>query len=300
MRRKKSFRILGVCLLLTLGMLTGCESKENTTKEATATQEKASVAKGDATATPKEVVNDSMVPIEGSKVKDGTYDVKVDSSSAMFRITQAKLRVKNGTMQAVMTMGGTGYECVYMGTGEEAINADKKAYIPYEELSSGKHTFTIPVEALDKGIACAALSKKKQQWYDRTLVFLSTSLPDNAIVGKEKKTIESLGLSDGIYEAKVSLEGGSGRASVQSPVKVSVKDKKAYATIVWSSSNYDYMKVDGKKYLNENKDSKGNSTFTIPVAAFEEKIPVVGDTTAMSTPHEIDYTLCFELENLEK
>ena len=69
------------------------------------------------------------------------------------------------------------------------------------------------------------------------------------------------------------------------------------ATIVWSSPNYDYMLVDGEKYLPVNTD--GNSTFEIPVAALDTPLAVVGDTTAMSTPHEIDYTLTFDASSAE-
>lgn len=80
---------------------------------------------------------------------------------------------------------------------------------------------------------------------------------------------------------------------MDSPAKVVIKDGKITATVVWSSPNYDYMLVDGTKYLNENKG--GNSTFTIPVFGFDCDIAVVGDTVAMSTPHEIEYTLNFKL-----
>lgn len=80
---------------------------------------------------------------------------------------------------------------------------------------------------------------------------------------------------------------------MDSPAKVVIKDGKITATVVWSSPNYDYMLVDGTKYLNENKG--GNSTFTIPVSSFDCDIAVVGDTVAMSTPHEIEYTLNFKL-----
>lgn len=80
---------------------------------------------------------------------------------------------------------------------------------------------------------------------------------------------------------------------MDSPAKVVIKDGKITATVVWSSPNYDYMLVDGTKYLNENKG--GNSTFTILVSGFDCDIAVVGDTVAMSTPHEIEYTLNFKL-----
>ena len=53
------------------------------------------------------------------------------------------------------------------------------------------------------------------------------------------------------------------------------------------------MIVDGKKYVNES--TEGNSMFTVPVSGLKHKIPVTADTTAMSTPHEIEYDLYFEL-----
>ena len=102
---------------------------------------------------------------------------------------------------------------------------------------------------------------------------------------------EAATLADGEYTVNVTLEGGSGRATVDSEAKVKVTDGQAYATIVWSSTHYDYMLVDDQKYENENEG--GNSTFTFPISGVPCKMDVVGDTTAMSTPHEIDYTLTF-------
>lgn len=96
---------------------------------------------------------------------------------------------------------------------------------------------------------------------------------------------------DGTYQMEVELLGGSGRASVTSPAKVEIKDGKAVATLEWSSPNYDYMVVDGEKYLPVN--TEGNSVFQIPVEAFDRDIAVIADTVAMSTPHEIEYTLNF-------
>ena len=96
---------------------------------------------------------------------------------------------------------------------------------------------------------------------------------------------------DGTYQMEVELLGGSGRASVTSPAKVEIKDGKAVATLEWSSPNYDYMVVDGEKYLPVN--TEGTSVFQIPVEAFDQDIAVIADTVAMSTPHEIEYTLNF-------
>ena len=104
--------------------------------------------------------------------------------------------------------------------------------------------------------------------------------------------LESLGLADGQYQVKVTMAGGSGRASIASPAKLHIENEKAFATITWSSPNYDYMKVDGVKY--EPVSKSGNSAFEIPVTAFDCEISVVADTVAMSEPHEINYTLRFD------
>lgn len=85
---------------------------------------------------------------------------------------------------------------------------------------------------------------------------------------------------------------------MESPAKVEIKDKEATATIIWSSPNYDYMIVDGEKYEPVNKD--GNSTFEIPVSVFDAEMEVTADTVAMSTPHEIDYTLNFDSSSMKK
>ena len=110
-------------------------------------------------------------------------------------------------------------------------------------------------------------------------------------------TQEETGLEfqDGTYQMEVELLGGSGRASVTSPAEVEIKDGKAVATLEWSSPNYDYMVVDGEKYLPVN--TEGNSVFQIPVEAFDQDIAVIADTVAMSTPHEIEYTLNFHAGN---
>ena len=101
-----------------------------------------------------------------------------------------------------------------------------------------------------------------------------------------------MGLSNGEYTVDVTLSGGSGRATVQSPAKLTVTDGAAYAEIVWSSQNYDYMRIGEEKFLPTN--TAGNSTFTVPVSFFDRELTVYADTTAMSEPHEIEYKLIFD------
>ena len=243
-------------------------------------------------AAPVEMDLEGLTPVYASSLKDGVYDIAVDSSSSMFKIVSCALTVEDGGMTAVMTMGGTGYLYVYMGTGEEAVAAGEDGYIPFAEDGSGAHTYTVPVEALNSPVNCAAFSKNKELWYDRTLVFRADSLPMSAFADGVIATAESLGLGDGSYTVEVTLSGGSGKAGVESPALLTVENGAATATVVWSSANYDYMKLDGVRYDLAN--SEGNSTFVIPVPVFDFPMPVLADTIAMSTPHEIEYTLYFD------
>ncbi len=103
---------------------------------------------------------------------------------------------------------------------------------------------------------------------------------------------EKEGLADGAYQIAATLTGGTGKAKIASPLKLTVRDGQITATIVWSSANYDYMKVDGVRYDAVIED--GHSVFTVPVASLEEPLPVVADTVAMSVPHEIEYTIVFD------
>lgn len=245
-----------------------------------------------------DAVKDGMEPVSADALKDGVYEVRVDSSSGMFQITECELTVQDGAMSAVMTMSGTGYLKLYMGTGAEAEQASEADFIPFVENADGKHTFKVPVEALDKEINCSAFSRKKETWYDRVLVFCSGSLPAEAFADGEAATAKSLKLEDGSYTVAVRLEGGSGRASVETPAALRVEDGNAFAVITWGSSNYDYMKVDGERL--DLISTGGNSSFEIPVRVFDRKMPVIADTIAMSEPHEVEYTLVFDSTTIKK
>ena len=305
----------------------------------------------------KDVDKYGMTPIYGESVKDGTYDVKVKSSSSFFRVYACRLTVKGSRMTAVITIDSTSYECVFMGKAEDAAKAPKSKYI-FAEVKDGQSRFTIPAAALNKPLACAAFSKKEKQWYDRNLLIDASSLPEGALAfelpdydliekavdqyekdngsnGGEAENSDGSGsgdgttgngnettgsgdsaekngdgqngtgqdsfnalipadvdMEDGTYSIEVNMIGGSGRASVSSPTWFFVKNGKAYAKLLWSSSHYDYMKIMGVKFENQSKDG-GNSTFTIPVAAFDQPIRVIADTTAMGDPVEIEYELTF-------
>jgi len=120
-------------------------------------------------------------PVSASQIKDGTYEINVESSSSMFKIVKCVLTVENGKMNAVITMSGDGYNQLFVGTGEEAAAASADTYIQAVLDADGAVTFAIPLEELNVKMDCAAWSIKKEKWYDRTLVFLSEAIPADAI-----------------------------------------------------------------------------------------------------------------------
>ena len=181
--------------------LSARETEENTNGESGAYARVADAS--DMTAV-EAVGEEGMPPVYGSELRDGTYAVEAESSSSMFAITACSLTVADGKLTARLTMGGTGYLYVYPGTAEEAAKEkDTGAYISYEEEKQPdggvRHSFTIPVEALDQGFACAAFSKKKEMWYDRTLFLRAASLPAEAFLKLRYATAESLSLADGFF-----------------------------------------------------------------------------------------------------
>lgn len=255
------------------------------------------VADASQMAAAEEVVEPGMRPVYAEDLVDGAYAIAFKCSSSMFRIDSALLRVHGGQMEAVLTMGSKSFLYVWPGSAEEAAAAAESDRIAPVEAEDGRQSYTIPVEALDAPIPCAAYSKNKELWYDRTLLFRADSLPMEAFREGFFTTAGSLGLKDGNYTAAVTLAGGSGRAKVDSPAALTVEDGLCTARIVWGSKNYDYMKVGETQYFPVN--TEGNAAFEIPVLWFDRPMPVIADTVAMSEPHEIAYTLLFDAKSLE-
>ena len=266
-----------------------------------------------------------MVPVYGRDLEDGTYPVEVESTSPYFRIPEAYLTVEGDVMTARITIRSMSYQYVFSGSAEAAEQAPEEDLTGYEEVD-GCTVFTIPVEALNTEIPCAAFSRNRRLWYDRMLVFDASSLPPEAVhidlpdyelietaleayVAGNEDLLPAAGASgtaeyhlppeaveisrsDGEYSIEVNMTGGSGRASISSPTLLIVREGRAYARLIWSSTYYDYMIVEGETYHNLVTDG-GNSVFEIPITALDKPMPVIADTTAMGEPLEISYTLTF-------
>ena len=226
-------------------------------------------------------------------LEDGTYTAEFDTDSSMFHVNEASdgkgtLTVKDGQMTLHISLQSKKIVNLYVGMAADAPGHEADWLQPttdtvtYSDGTSEEvYGFDVPVEALDTDFQLAILGTKGK-WYDHTV----------SVRNVEAQAAEAVETpADGSYTCEVTLEGGSGRATVDSPAALTVADGKMTATIVWSSPNYDYMIVDGEKYLPTN--TEGNSTFEIPVSALGVPLSVVADTVAMSTPHEIEYTLTF-------
>ena len=234
---------------------------------------------------------------ETAALPDGVYTAEFDTDSSMFHANEAcdgkgTLTVENGQMTFHVSLASTHIVNLYLGKASDAADHEADWLQPttdtvtYSEGTTEEvYGFDIPVTAVDTDFDLAILGTKGK-WYDHVV--------------SVRNAVQQAGTAapaDGTYTCDVTLEGGSGRAAVDSPAALTVADGKMTATIVWSSPNYDYMIVDGEKYLPTN--TEGNSTFEIPVSALDTALDVTADTVAMSTPHEIEYTLTFDSASLK-
>lgn len=237
-------------------------------------------------------------------LSDGTYTAAFDTDSSMFHVNEAydgrgTLTVKDGVMTIHISLPSESIVNLFVGTAEDAQKDGAALLYPttdavqYADGSTEEvYGYDVPVPALDQEFDLAILGTKGT-WYDHK-VSVSDPQPVSEAESDSAQS-ETSGTEASGTMANVTLEGGSGKASVQSPCAVTEENGQiTQAVIVWNSSNYDYMIVDGVKYTNENEG--GNSTFTIPVSGYDTPMDVVADTTAMNKPHEIEYTLTFTKE----
>ncbi len=212
-------------------------------------------------------------------------------------MARGTLTVADGKMTFHVSLASKKIVNLYLGTAEDAPSHESDWLQPttdtvtYSDGTSDEvYGYDIPLDAVDTDFQLAILGTKGT-WYDHT-VSVRNAEPKTEDAAAETAAAPA----DGSYTCAVTLEGGSGRATVESPAALTVADGTMTAVIVWSSPNYDYMLIDGEKYLPTN--TEGNSTFEIPVAALDTALAVTADTVAMSTPHEIDYTLTFDSATL--
>lgn len=268
---------------------------------------------------------------------DGVYTTTAETGTTMFRVVETILTVKNGKMSAEITLSGTGYDYLYMGTAAEAAGNEnqwigfkdkEKSYIEDGEEKTGR-SYIIPISTLDTPLAMASHSVKRDKWYDRSITVSSNNLkkissgeagngeggslnPTPTVVetatkdsvkdttpaeesksesdtsGSTSQVNSKTKLKDGVYTPdKFTWSGGTGKVNITCD-KVTIKNGQALATIAFSSSAYQYVKANGKKYFPTH--TGGKSIFVIPVE-LNKNNKIIGMTTKMSTAHEIEYSI---------
>ena len=286
--KKLTVLVLTALLVLSMGACgQSTAAPEATVKTGAETTAAAETTEG--TAAPE------TVEAPAPALADGVYLADFNTDSTMFHANEVcegkgTLTVKDGKMTIHVSLASTSILNLYPGLAEDAQKDGAELLQPSKDeltypdgLKETVNGFDIPVPALDQKFDVALIGKKGK-WYDHK-VSVSNPVPQ----GQEA-------LADGEYTVEAVLSGGTGKAKLLNPTALTVSEGKITATIVWSSSNYDYMIINGDQYLPIT--TEGGSTFQIPVESLGVEIPVTADTVAMGTPHEIAYTILLQADTV--
>lgn len=286
--KKLTVLVLTALLVLSMGACgQSTAAPEATVKTGAETTAAAETTEG--TAAPE------TVEAPAPALADGVYLADFNTDSTMFHANEVcegkgTLTVKDGKMTIHVSLASTSILNLYPGLAEDAQKDGAELLQPSKDeltypdgLKETVNGFDIPVPALDQEFDVALIGKKGK-WYDHKV---SVSNP----VSQGQET-----LADGEYTVEAVLSGGTGKAKLLNPTALTVSEGKITATVVWSSSNYDYMIVNGDQYLPIT--TEGGSTFQIPVESLGVEIPVTADTVAMGTPHEIAYTILLQADTV--
>lgn len=301
--RNKVIIVGGLSACLLLG---GCGAGQ----AADATSAESTAAAQESTVTPTETTEAENISTETAQDKaqlpDGVYTAEFSTDSSMFHVSEAcdgkgTLTVKDGVMTIHISLGSKKILNLYPGLAEDAAKDGAVLLEPTTDtvtysdgMTEEVYGFDVPVPAIGEEFDLALIGTKGK-WYDHKVKVSDPVAEDSREAANGSFAMSTL--ADGSYTIELTMEGGSGRASIQSPAQLAVADGAATATLEWSSPNYDYMLVNGEKYLPVN--TEGNSVFEVPVEALDVPLTMIGDTVAMSTPHEVEYTVTFHSETLE-
>ena len=289
---------LSACLLL--GGCGAGQAADATSAESTVAAQESTVTLTESTEAAETVSTETTQ--NEAQLPDGVYTAEFSTDSSMFHVSEAcdgkgTLTVNDGVMTIHISLGSKKILNLYPGLVEDAAKDGAVLLEPTTDtvtysdgMTEEVYGFDVPVPVIGEEFDLALIGTKGK-WYDHK-VKVSDPVAEGAADTFDLSTVE-----DGSYTIELTMEGGSGRASIQSPAQLAIADGAATATLEWSSPNYDYMLVNGEKYLPVN--TEGNSVFEVPVEALDVPLTMIGDTVAMSTPHEVEYTVTFHSETLE-
>ena len=289
---------LSACLLL--GGCGAGQAADATSAESTFAAQESTVTPTESTETAETVSTETAQ--DKAQLPDGVYTAEFSTDSSMFHVSEAcdgkgTLMVKDGVMTIHISLGSKKILNLYPGLAEDAAKDGAVLLEPTTDtvtysdgMTEEVYGFDVPVPVIGEEFDLALIGTKGK-WYDHK-VKVSDPVAEGAA-----DTFDLSAVEDGSYTIELTMEGGSGRASIQSPAQLAIADGAATAILEWSSPNYDYMLVNSEKYLPVN--TEGNSVFEVPVEALDAPLTMIGDTVAMSTPHEVEYTVTFHSETLE-
>ena len=289
---------LSACLLL--GGCGAGQAADATSAESTVATQESTVTLTESTEAAETVSTETTQ--NEAQLPDGVYTAEFSTDSSMFHVSEAcdgkgTLTVKDGVMTIHISLGSKKILNLYPGLAEDAAKDGAVLLEPTTDtvtysdgMTEEVYGFDVPVPVIGEEFDLALIGTKGK-WYDHK-VKVSDPVAEGAA-----DTFDLSAVEDGSYTIELTMEGGSGRASIQSPTQLAIADGAATATLEWSSPNYDYMLVNGEKYLPVN--TEGNSVFEVPVEALDAPLTMIGDTVAMSTPHEVEYTVTFHSETLK-
>lgn len=298
--RNKIIIVGGLSACLLLGGCGAGQAADATSAESTVAAQESTVTPTESTETAETVSTETAQ--DKAQLPDGVYTAEFSTDSSMFHVSEAcdgkgTLTVKDGVMTIHISLGSKKILNLYPGLAEDAAKDGAVLLEPTTDTVTYSDGMTEEVYGFDVSVPVIgeefdlALIGTKGKWYDHK-VKVSDPVAEGTADTFDLSTVE-----DGSYTIELTMEGGSGRASIQSPAQITVADGAATAILEWSSPNYDYMLVNGEKYLPVN--TEGNSVFEVPVEALDAPLTMIGDTVAMSTPHEVEYTVTFHSETLE-
>ena len=293
---------LSACLLL--GGCGAGQAADATSAESTFAAQESTVTPTESTETAETVSTETAQ--DKAQLPDGVYTAEFSTDSSMFHVSEAcdgkgTLMVKDGVMTIHISLGSKKILNLYPGLAEDAAKDGAVLLEPTTDtvtysdgMTEEVYGFDVPVPVIGEEFDLALIGTKGK-WYDHKVVVSDPVAEDSREAANGSYDMSTL--TDGSYTIELTMEGGSGRASIQSPAQLAITAGAATATLEWSSPNYDYMLVNGEKYLPVN--TEGNSVFEVPVEALDVPLTMIGDTVAMSTPHEVEYTVTFHSETLE-
>lgn len=293
---------LSACLLL--GGCGAGQAADATSAESTVAAQESTVTPTESTETAETVSTETAQ--DKAQLPDGVYAAEFSTDSSMFHVSEAcdgkgTLTVKDGVMTIHISLGSKKILNLYPGLAEDAAKDGAVLLEPTTDtvtysdgMTEEVYGFDVPVPVIGEEFDLALIGTKGK-WYDHKVKVSDPVAEDSREAANG--FFDMSALADGSYTIELTMEGGSGRASIQSPAQLAIADGAATATLEWSSPNYDYMLVNGEKYLPVN--TEGNSVFEVPVEALDVPLTMIGDTVAMSTPHEVEYTVTFHSDTLQ-